>query len=711
MKKKNDNQAQLQMTLDAPLPPPAPAAEAREKNNAAPPAAPSSGSPAANPAPVPPPPRKSAAELAIEAQGPLKRMVDGNFMQYASYVIRDRAIPNLDDGLKPVQRRILWSLHEKDDGKFIKVANIVGYCMQYHPHGDASIGEALVSLANRQYLIEGQGNFGNIFTGDPAAAARYIECRLTELARRELFHDALTEFVPSYDGRNREPVTLPAKIPLLLMLGAEGIAVGLSTRIFPHNFGELLEAQIAILQKKPFRVLPDFPQGGLMDVSEYDLGRGRIRLRAVIDARDEHTLVIREIPHGTTTEALIASIEDAARKKKLKIRSISDYTAEKIEIAVALAPGESAEKTVQALYAFTACEQSLSSNIVVIRDRRPAEMNVEEILRYQTQRLVGLLDRELQLRRRNLQEDLHAKTLAQLFVEERIYKKIENCKTWPDVQQAVLKGVNAFRDRLRRDVTPDDVDKLLELRIRRISQFDIEKNRRDMEAIVTELAEVEKNLKGLTAYAVRYLKELHKNYAAASPRRTRVKRFEEVELRALTARELKVQYDRANGYLGHAVAGEEAIECSSYDKLIVVWNDGRYKLLPPPEKLFVDKDVVYWGRYDRDRVMTAVYTADGVSYLKRFTFGGAIMNKDYALAPEGARVPFFSDADPEELYVVYAPAKHQRINQQIFHPREVGVRNAKSRGNQLTTKKIKNCGASKPRNWDDAAESPPGALI
>jgi topoisomerase-4 subunit A len=309
-----------------------------------------------------------------------------NFLQYASYVIRDRAIPDLDDGLKPVQRRILWSLHEKDDGKFIKVANIVGYCMQYHPHGDASIGDALVGLANKQYLIEGQGNFGNLFTGDGAAAPRYIECRLTELARNELFNDELTEIGAQLRRAQQEPVTLPCKLPLLLMLGADGIAVGLATRILPHNFIELLEAQIAILQKKPFKVLPDFQQGGVMDVSEYNKGNGSVRVRAVIEKKGPDALVIREIPFGTTTDSLIASIEDAARKKKVKIRSIQDFTAEKIEIECPLQPDEDADKAIQALFAFTQCEVGISSNIVVIRDRRPVVMDVDEILRYQTER-------------------------------------------------------------------------------------------------------------------------------------------------------------------------------------------------------------------------------------------------------------------------------------------------------------------------------------
>src|SRR6266576_2027837 len=329
---------------------------------------------------------------------PLPRRVDTNFLQYASYVIRDRAIPNLADGLKPVQRRILWSLHQNDDGRFIKVANIVGDCMKYHPHGDASIGDALVVLANKRYLMEGQGNYGNIYTGDPPAAPRYIECRLTELARNELFNDELTEFVPSYDGRNKEPVTFPSKLPLLLMLGTEGIAVGLSSKILPHNFPELLEAQIAILKKQPFKVLPDFQTGGLMDAREYRDGTGSIKVRAKIKPKDESTVVIKEIPPATTTESLLASIEDATRKGKLKVRSVNDFTAESVEIEIRAPQGVSAEQLTDALYAFTDCEVTIASRIIVIKDNRPVEMTVSEVLKENTAKLVELLKRELELK-------------------------------------------------------------------------------------------------------------------------------------------------------------------------------------------------------------------------------------------------------------------------------------------------------------------------
>ena len=346
---------------------------------------------------------KRRKRLSHEAE-PLYRRVDTGFLEYASYVIRDRAIPNVEDGLKPVQRRILWALHDKDDGRFIKVANVVGHAMQYHPHGDASIGDALVVLTNKRYLIEGQGNFGNIFTGDRAAAPRYIECRLTKLAREEIFNDELTEFVPSYDGRNKEPVTYPAKIPLLLMLGTEGIAVGMSARILPHNFIELLEAQIAILRKSPFKILPDFATGCLMDATEYDDGRGSIRLRAKIERKNKTstTLIIREIPPTSTTESLMGSIEDAAKKGKLKIRSMNDFTAEKIEIEIKLPSGVDPDQTMQALYAFTDCETSLASRIVIIKDQRPVEMTVTQVLRHNTKSLVANLKAELDLAEKKL---------------------------------------------------------------------------------------------------------------------------------------------------------------------------------------------------------------------------------------------------------------------------------------------------------------------
>src|SRR2546426_12158447 len=424
---------------------------------------------------------------------PLHRRVDRSFLDYASYVIRDRAIPNLADGLKPVQRRILWALHDKDDGRFIKVANVVGHAMQYHPHGDASIGDALVVLANKRYLIEGQGNFGNIFTGDPPAQPRYIECRLTELARNEVFNDEITDFVPSYDGRNREPVTLPTKLPLLLMLGTEGIAVGMASRILPHNFPELLEAQIAVLKKQSFKCLPDFQTGGLMDAREYKDGAGQIKVRAKIKIKDESTVLIKEIPPTTTTDSLMGSIEDASRKGKIKVKSVNDFTSEEVEIEVKAPSGVSAEQHVDALYAFTDCEVSISSRIIVIKNNRPVELTVSEVLRENTEQLVETLKRELELQEAKLQNELHFRTLERIFIEERIYKKIEQCKTNEAVLAAVHEGFKPFRKELLRELTDPDIDRLLQVRIRRISLFDINKHREEMEKVKADLSETRKN--------------------------------------------------------------------------------------------------------------------------------------------------------------------------------------------------------------------------
>lgn len=645
--------------------------------------------------------------------GPLKRLIDDNFLQYASYVIRDRAIPELIDGLKPVQRRILYALHETDDGKFTKVANIVGHAMQYHPHGDASIYGALVALVNRGHLVEGQGNFGNIFTGDPAAAARYIECRLTDLARGEVFNNDLTRFVPSYDGRRKEPVTLPTKLPLLLLLGAEGIAVGLSTRIFPHNFRELIEAQIAILQKKPFEIVPDFRQAGLMDISEYNRGNGKVRLRARIEKADENRLIVREIPFTTTTDSLINSIEQAGRKRKLKLRSINDFTADVIEIEIRLAPDQDPDTAIQALYAFTQCEVSLSGRVVVLDNNRPAEMDVDSVLHANTKRLVEILRRELEWDRRRLEDEAHRKTLVQIFVENRIYKRIEEARTAAEIQKEMLAGFEPFKDRLRREITLKDLEMLLGIPIRKITRFDMEKSRREVEAILEEIAEIEKRLKKLVAYAIRYLRTLLRDYGDDEPRRTKIVTFEEVEIREITAEELTLCHDKEKGYLGHALGGdgEPILTCSSYDKIICVWGDGRYRVTPPPDKVFVDQNMVYCAVFDRDRVMTVVYDDKPFTYLKRFTFGGAIMNRDYNCAADGAKVLYFSDTEPQQLFVRYHKAKRQRIDKQVFDMKKVAVRGVKAKGLQMTSKRVRAVTDTKPRTWGKDDDTPGGVVL
>ncbi|HWD92509.1 MAG TPA: DNA topoisomerase IV subunit A [Verrucomicrobiae bacterium] len=636
---------------------------------------------------------------------PLHRRVNTNFLEYASYVIRDRAIPHLADGLKPVQRRILHVLHTMDDGKFIKVASVTGETMKYHPHGNASIDDAIVVLANKRYLIEGQGNFGNIFTGDPAAAPRYIECRLTQLAREELFNDQITEFIPTYDGRKEEPVTLPCKLPLTLMLGAEGIAVGLSARILPHNFPELLQAQIAILKKESFKCLPDFVTGGLMDARDYQDGKGSVKVRAKIKVKDESTVVIKEIPPTTTTDSLITSIEDAAQKGKLKVKSVNDFTSEDVEIEVKCPAGVDAEKLVDALYAFTDCEVSIASRIVIIKDNRPVELTVSEVLRENTAQLVELLKRELELKLKKLEDELHFRTLERIFIEERIYKSIEKCKTNEAVMAAVHDGFKPFRKQMYRDLVDADVEKLLSVRIRRISLFDINKHREETDQVKADLEQTRKDLKNLTKFVIAHLEALLEKYGPQYPRlTTKSARHEEVDAKAVAFKAFKISYDRESGYVGYKVNGEEfKNECTKFDKILLVFKDGTYKVTELPEKMFVGPELFYCGLPDRERVFTCAYTNRQASFLKRFTFGGTILNKAYSCIPEKSRILFFAPDTPKVLYIRYKPAPHQKISQQTCDPAEIEIKGAKTRGRQISIKDISSVTAEPTRGWDEKA--------
>ncbi len=413
-------------------------------------------------------------------------------------------------------------------------------------------------MANKRYLIEGQGNFGNIFTGDPAAAPRYIECRLTPLAREELFNDQITEFIPTYDGRKEEPVTLPCKLPLTLMLGTEGIAVGLSARILPHNFPELLQAQIAILKKESFKCLPDFVTGGLMDARDYQDGKGTVKVRAKVKVKDESTVVIKEIPPTTTTDSLITSIEDAAGKGKLKVKTVNDFTSEEVEIEVKCPAGVDSEKLVDALYAFTDCEVSIASRIIVIKDNRPVELTVSEVLRENTAQLVELLKRELELKQKKLEDELHFRTLERIFIEERIYKAIEKCKTNEAVFAAVYEGFKPFRKQMYRDLADADVERLLQVRIRRISLFDINKHREETDQVKADLEQTRKDLKNLTKFVISHLEALLEKYGPQYPRlTTKSARHEEVDVKAVAFKAFKVSYDRESGYVGYKVNGEE----------------------------------------------------------------------------------------------------------------------------------------------------------
>jgi topoisomerase-4 subunit A len=636
----------------------------------------------------------------------LHRRVDRGFLDYASYVIRDRAIPHLADGLKPVHRRILWAMHEKDDGRFIKVANVVGHAMQYHPHGDASIGDALVVLANKRYLVDRQGNYGNIFTGDPAAQPRYIECRLSELARTQMFNDEITDFVPSYDGRNKEPIVLPSKLPLLLMLGTEGIAVGMSARILPHNFPELIEAQIAILKNEPFKCLPDFQTGGLMDARGYKDGAGEIKVRAKIKIKDESTVLITEIPPTTTTDSLMGSIEDASRKGKIKVKSADDFTAEDVEIQIKAPAGVTAEKLVDALYAFTDCEVTIASRITVIRNNRPVEMTVSEVLRANTDQLVATLKRELELKEKKLQDELHFRTLERIFIEERIYKKIEQCKTNESVLAAVYEGFKPFRKELLRELVEADVERLLQVRIRRISLFDINKHREEIEKTKGELNETRKNLKNLTKYVIAHLEALLAKYGPLYPRMTKSSRYDEVDAKEVAFKAFKVSYDRETGYVGHKVSGGEfTLECTKFDKILMIFKDGHYQVVELPEKQFVGPDLVFAALPDRERVFTCVYTNREATYLKRFKFGGTIMNKIYHCIPPKSKVLFFEPDTPAELFIKYKPAPYQKISQQTCNPAEVEVKGPKTRGRQISIKDVSSINSKPSRGWDPEAQT------
>jgi len=481
-------------------------------------------------------------------------------------------------------------------------------------------------------------------------------------------------------------------------MGTEGIAVGLSTRVLPHNFSELLRAQIAILEKKEFEVLPDFRQGGLMDVSEYDRGLGRVRLRARVEQIGEDLLAVRSVAHGTTTDSVIASIEAAARKKKLAIKAIDDFTAETVEIQVKLKPGQKAKKAIQALYAFTQCEVALSSRIVVIHKNRPVELNVEEILRHNTKQLVKILRRELDSERRKLLDRVHNKTLVQIFVEKRIYKRIEECKSYAEVQQAVRDGIEPYREMLRRDLTIKDVEMLLGIKIKRISRYDMEKNRKEISDLLSASEAVEKSLEDLTGYAIRYLRNLLRKHGTAHPRRTEILQFDNIVLRDLTSNELTLSYDPKKEYLGHEVKGDELFQCSSLDRIAVFGGDGRYRVINPPDKLFVNQGLSYCGLADRERVLLVVFRdVDGLNYLKRFILGGAILNREYRCTPDGSQVLLVSDREPKVLYVTHAGAGAP----QAFSMKKLKVRGVKTHGFLLTAKQILSIHDEKPEDWSD----------
>ena len=625
-----------------------------------------------------------------------KTIFNNNFLEYASYVIKDRAIPDIEDGLKPVQRRILHSLFEVDDGKFHKVANIVGHCMKYHPHGDASIYSALVVLANKDLFIEKQGNFGNILTGDPASASRYIECRALPLAKKVLHNPEITEFIDSYDGRNKEPVSFRSKIPVVLVQGAEGIAVGMATKILPHNYEEVLDALKACLQKKAFRLYPDFPTGGLIDVSGYEDGNGKVLVRAKLDTKDPKKIIIREIPFGTTTESLMNSIENAARRNKIKVSGITDYTTEKAEIEIKLARGAYTHELVDSLYAFTDCEVSISVNLLVIKDGLPCQMTVTEVIQYYATQIVEVLTDELKLEERGLKDKIHARTLERIFIEERIYKRIEDKKTKKGVIETVITGFEPFKAEIKREVTEEDVERLLKIPIRRISLYDINKAKEEMQQLTERLKQVRFHLKNIVSYAVSFVDQLLEGVNESQRRKTEVMSFEKVDVRDAAQRNLNLCYDDTTGYLGHDVkSGKVLFNVSSYDRILIIRKSGIYSVVDVPDKLFVDKGMLFCGLADKDEMAERVFNIlyknkeTGCAHLKRCKIEKFILDKSYELVTDDCQILKLSTKKKEEVQLTYKPKPRLKVLDESFKVSDYLVKGVKAAGVRLSTKEIK----------------------
>ena len=624
----------------------------------------------------------------------LESLMKEHFVEYASYFILDRAIPELRDGLKPVQRRIMHTLFRMNDGRFHKVANVIGDTMKLHPHGDASIGDALVVLANKEYFIERQGNFGNLLTGHSAAAPRYIECRLTELALEAMFHPALTDFVPSYDGRNEEPVILPAKLPVILMTGAEGIAVGMATKILPNNLPEIWNAQIAVLNKKKFKIYPDFQQGGLMDVTNYEDGAGKIEVRAKIESRDPKTVVIREIPYGTTTEGLISSIESAIQKGRVKIASIDDFTTDKVEIELSIARGSNAKEVIPQLYAYTDCSVSVSSNLNVIYNRKPVQMTVTDITIALTEALQDQLKRELEYDREQLIDRKHWLTLEQIFVEKRVYKDIENKKTSEAVRKAVWDGMQTHNRLFVRPMVEEDVTRLLDVRIRRISAYDIERNRKEIEEIDKKIKEIERKLKNMVKTTIDYLEGMIKKYGAQFPRRTKITEIKAVDKKAVARQNLRLSYDKKTSFFGTEVRGDEfKLTVSEFEHVLGIAKDGTFRIMNVPEKVLFTAPMIYAELFDPDKGVefTVVYRdSKKMAFAKKIKIDKFIRNREYRLIKDkGGRIDLLVRASAAgTIHMDFVPAKRQRLKEMDFDLGTLEMTSPSARGARMAPKPI-----------------------
>ncbi len=635
--------------------------------------------------------------VALHSVTALSGMYQDWFLDYASYVILERAVPHLNDGLKPVQRRILHSMKRMDDGRYNKVANIIGHTMQFHPHGDASIGDALVQLGEKDLLIDAQGNWGNILTGDGAAAPRYIEARLSKFALDVVFNPKITEWKLSYDGRNKEPVTLPVKFPLLLSLGVEGIAVGLASKILPHNFIELIDATIDHLQGKEFVIYPDFPTGGLIDVSRYNDGQrgGTVKVRAKIEKVDKKELVITEIPYGKTTTSLIESIIKANEKGKIKIRKIDDNTSANVEIVIQLMPGVSPDMTIDALYAFTDCEYSISPNTCVISDNKPSFMGVSEILKHSADRTVFLLKEELEIRKNELQEEWHMSSLEKIFIEERIYHDIEEVETWEGVIEAIEKGLKPFKKRLLREVTREDIIQLTEIKIKRISRYDVKKADEHMKGIEAELDEVKNHLKNIIPFAINYFKQIKKKYSKGRERKTEIRNFDTIQASKVVANNAKLYINYKEGFIGTGLKKDEFVcDCSDIDDIIVIRKDGVYLITKVAEKVFVGNDIIYaqvFLKNDERTIYNIVYQdgKDGPLLAKRCAITGLTRDKEYNLTrgTPGSKIVYFSanpNGEAEVIKVHHKPKARLKKLEFEFDFGQLNIKGKSSMGNILT---------------------------
>lgn len=578
-------------------------------------------------------------EAADDALTRVTGMYKDWFLDYASYVILERAVPAIEDGFKPVQRRIMHSLKELDDGRYNKVANVVGHTMQYHPHGDASIADAMVQIGQKDLLIDTQGNWGNILTGDRAAASRYIEARLSKFALEVIFSPKITEWQLSYDGRKKEPVNLPVKFPLLLAQGAEGIAVGLSTKVLPHNFVELIDASIKHLKGKGFKIFPDFPTSGIIDVTNYNDGLrgGKIRVRAKIETFDKNILVIKEIPYGTNTSSLIDSILKANDKGKIKIKKIEDNTAAEVEILVHIPSGISPDKTIDALYAFTSCESSISPLGCIIEDNKPIFMGVSEMLRRSTDSTVELLKAELEIQLSELEEQWHFASLERIFIENRIYREIEEEETWEGVIAAIDKGLKPHTKHLRRTVTQEDIAKLTEIRIKRISKFDLDKAKQHLDSLEERIAETKNHLANLIDFAIAYFQDLKKKYAKDRGRKSEIRIFDDIEATKVVIRNTKLYVNREEGFIGTSLKRDEYVtDCSDIDDIIVFTKKGEMMVTKVGSKTFIDKNILHvavFKKKDKRTTYNMIYKdgRGGPSYIKRFNVTGITRDKLYPL--------------------------------------------------------------------------------